>query len=64
VSAPQIVSIVDDDESVRAAMIRLVRSLGFVTCSFASARDFSSVATLEGYGMSDFRRAIARHERA
>ena len=39
-SAPQIVSIIDDDESVRAAMIRLVRSLGFVTCAFASAGDF------------------------
>jgi FixJ family two-component response regulator len=47
VSAPPIVSIVDDDASVRAAMTRLVRSLGFVTCSFASAGDFLQSPHLE-----------------
>jgi FixJ family two-component response regulator len=36
----QIVSIVDDDASVRAAMQSLVRSLGFVAFAFESAEDF------------------------
>jgi FixJ family two-component response regulator len=40
VSKPQIVSIVDDDASVRAAMESLVRSLGFVAFVFESAEDF------------------------
>ncbi|CAM5775356.1 Response regulator protein TodT [Labrys miyagiensis] len=42
VSKVQIVSIVDDDESVRTAMEGLVRSLGFVACTFGSAEDFLS----------------------
>src|SRR5271166_2527015 len=40
VSKSQIVSIVDDDASVRAAMQSLVRSLGFVAFAFESADDF------------------------
>ena len=40
VSKSQIVSIVDDDASVRAAMQSLVRSLGFVAFVFESAEDF------------------------
>jgi FixJ family two-component response regulator len=39
-SKPQIVSIVDDDASVRAATESLVRSLGFVAFAFESADDF------------------------
>jgi CheY-like chemotaxis protein len=35
-----IVSIVDDDESVRAAMSSLVRSLGYESCAFCSAEEF------------------------
>jgi FixJ family two-component response regulator len=35
-----VVSIVDDDESVRVALSRLARSLGFVSFPFASAEDF------------------------
>jgi FixJ family two-component response regulator len=38
-SAP-VISIVDDDESVRAAMSSLVRSLGYETCAFCSAEAF------------------------
>ena len=38
-SAP-IVSIVDDDESIRAAMSSLVRSLGYESCVFWSAEEF------------------------
>jgi FixJ family two-component response regulator len=40
VSTSQIVSIVDDDASVRAAMQSLLRSLGFVAFVFKSAEDF------------------------
>src|SRR5258707_759070 len=35
-----VISIVDDDASVRAAANRLVRSLGYVAYPFASAREF------------------------
>ena len=34
------ISIVDDDESVREATKALVRSLGYATCTFASAEEF------------------------
>ncbi|MDR6952061.1 FixJ family two-component response regulator [Ancylobacter sp. 3268] len=34
------ISIIDDDESVRTATASLVRSLGFDTSTFASAEDF------------------------
>ncbi len=40
VSKAQIVSIVDDDESVRVAVESLVRSLGFVAFVFECAEDF------------------------
>jgi FixJ family two-component response regulator len=40
VSKSKIVSIVDDDASVRAAMQSLVSSLGFVAFVFESAEDF------------------------
>lgn len=39
-SNPQIISIIDDDGSVRAATGNLVRSLGYVVHTFASAEDF------------------------
>ena len=35
-----LISIVDDDDSVRTAMSSLVRSLGFAACAFASAEEF------------------------
>jgi FixJ family two-component response regulator len=35
-----VISIIDDDESVRAATNRLVRSLGFVALTFACADEF------------------------
>jgi FixJ family two-component response regulator len=35
-----VISIIDDDESVRAATRNLVRSLGFSVNTFASAEDF------------------------
>ena len=38
--SPPIISIVDDDASVREAIKRLVRSLGYNACTFASADEF------------------------
>jgi FixJ family two-component response regulator len=37
-----VISIVDDDESVRAAVGSLIKSLGFVARTFASAEEFLS----------------------
>ena len=39
-SSIPVISIIDDDESIRAATDRLVRSLGFVALTFACADDF------------------------
>ena len=39
-SSPPVVSIIDDDSSVRAATYNLVRSLGYVVHTFASAEEF------------------------
>jgi FixJ family two-component response regulator len=39
-SNPPVISIIDDDGSVRAATYNLVRSLGYVVHTFASAREF------------------------
>jgi FixJ family two-component response regulator len=41
-----VVSIVDDDESVRTAMSSLVRSLGYEACIFASAEAFLASSRL------------------
>jgi FixJ family two-component response regulator len=35
-----VISIIEDDASVRTATQSLVRSLGFIACTFASAEDF------------------------
>jgi FixJ family two-component response regulator len=43
-SKPILVSIVDDDEFVRDAVEALVRSLGYLTCSFGSAEEFLTSA--------------------
>jgi FixJ family two-component response regulator len=39
-SSPAVISIIDDDGSVRAATYNLVRSLGYVVHTFASADEF------------------------
>jgi FixJ family two-component response regulator len=39
-SNPPIISIIDDDGSVRAATYNLVRSLGYIVHTFASAEEF------------------------
>ena len=41
-----VISIVDDDESVRAATANLVASLGFDACTFPSAEEFLQSAGL------------------
>jgi FixJ family two-component response regulator len=45
-SVTSLISIVDDDHSIRRALRRLIRLAGFTTESFASAEDFLSSATL------------------
>jgi FixJ family two-component response regulator len=43
---PLLISIIDDDESVRTATASLVRSVGFDACAFASAEEFLRSSTL------------------
>ena len=40
VSNPPVISIVDDDESVRLATDNLLKSLGYIVHTFASAKEF------------------------
>jgi FixJ family two-component response regulator len=40
VGSPPLISIIDDDESVRESLWGLVRSFGFVASTFASAEEF------------------------
>jgi FixJ family two-component response regulator len=42
-----IISIVDDDQSVRAALGNLVRSLGYRSCEFSSAEAFLGSSQLQ-----------------
>lgn len=42
VAEPPLISIIDDDESVREALWGLVRSVGFAVSTFASAEEFVS----------------------
>jgi FixJ family two-component response regulator len=42
-----VVSVVDDDPSVRVSVGALVRSLGYSACAFASAEDFLNSAELK-----------------
>jgi FixJ family two-component response regulator len=42
VAVPFRISIVDDDESVREALCRLLKSVGFAVRAFASAEEYSS----------------------
>jgi FixJ family two-component response regulator len=43
-----VISIVDDDPSVREAMLGLVRSLGFEAITFPSAEDFLQSEQIDG----------------
>jgi FixJ family two-component response regulator len=39
-ATPPLITIVDDDDQVRVGISRLVRSIGYAACTFASAEDF------------------------
>lgn len=47
VKVPQLVSIVDDDDSVREATTDLLESHGYLTAAFASAEEFLQSGQLE-----------------
>jgi FixJ family two-component response regulator len=47
VSKRQVISVVDDDASVRAATDNLLRSLGYAVCTFVSAEEFLRSAHLD-----------------
>ena len=39
-SAPPLIAVIDDDESIRVSLEGLVRSLGYKVCSFAAAEAY------------------------
>jgi FixJ family two-component response regulator len=45
---PPLIAIVDDDALVRAAVCKLIRSVGYATCAFASAEDFLESSAKHG----------------
>jgi len=47
VAIPELISIVDDDESVRQGLSRLLTSVGFAVSTFASAEEYLSSDQLE-----------------
>jgi FixJ family two-component response regulator len=47
VAIPELISIVDDDESVRQGLRRLLTSVGFAVSTFASAEEYLSSDQLE-----------------
>jgi FixJ family two-component response regulator len=47
VSAAPLVAIIDDDESLRLALVGLVRSLGYESSGFASAEEFLSSGAVD-----------------
>ena len=61
-SKSQIVSIVDDDASVRGAMQSLLRSLGFVAFVFESAEDFLRSPRVRRQLLCDHGRTDAGYE--
>jgi FixJ family two-component response regulator len=48
-SKPPLVAIIDDDESVRATTDSLVRSLGYLVHTFASAEEFLQESRLDDF---------------
>ena len=48
-----VISIVDDDESVREATKSLVRSLGYKALTFESAEEFLEFGADDGHHVSD-----------
>jgi FixJ family two-component response regulator len=48
--AKAIISVVDDDESIRKSLKRLLKSIGFETRVFPSAMDFLNDGPLQAFG--------------
>jgi FixJ family two-component response regulator len=46
-TAAPVISIIDDDASIRAGLNNLVRSLGYIVCTFASAAAFLQSVQLQ-----------------
>ena len=46
---PAVISIIDDDDSMRSAIVALVRSAGYEAQGFASAEDFLRCGTVESF---------------
>lgn len=47
VHAPPVIVVVDDDASIRKALVRLMRSAGYRARAFASAEDFLAAQTTD-----------------
>jgi FixJ family two-component response regulator len=48
VAGEPLISIIDDDQAMRAALVRLIRSLGYVARGFASAEEFIEAGVMPG----------------
>lgn len=48
-AADPLIAVVDDDQSLRAALVRLVRSLGYEARGFASAEEFLEADTTPNF---------------
>jgi FixJ family two-component response regulator len=47
VAAEHTIGVIDDDPSLRTALLRLMRSLGYDACGFGSAQDFLGSTSVE-----------------
>lgn len=43
-----LISIIDDDQAMRSALVRLIRSLGYVARGFASSEEFIEAGVMPG----------------
>src|SRR3984893_306182 len=57
---PKVISIIDDDASVRAATDNLLRSLGYIVYTFVSAEEFLRSARFNASALSPTRHQQAR----
>jgi FixJ family two-component response regulator len=48
VAAEPLISVIDDDDSLRQALVRLIHSLGYDARGFASAEEFIASGTMAG----------------